>query len=245
MDTYPKKLNKCPLVEAVFEIRFDSTVPEDAVFGIVYQSLKPIVNTTKPPITLPIVNLPSEIRRSDPNLRFQPHYQIKLDNWTISVGPKTLLFSNRSPYDGWDDYKKFIIKALEFIIPSGIISKVIRTGLRYINVIDGNLFKNTKIDFQIVETKLEAEETAIHTTMKVNNGYYINLQLNNNVLMSIDKDPVKRASVIDIDVAKDQILNLDTFKRNIDEILEESHSIERERFFSLLTEDFLTFLKSE
>jgi uncharacterized protein (TIGR04255 family) len=81
--------------------------------------------------------------------------------------------------------------------------------------------------------------------MKVNNGYYINLQLNNNVLMSIDKDPVKRASVIDIDVAKDQILNLDTFKRNIDEILEESHSIERERFFSLLTEDFLTSLKSE
>jgi len=209
MDQYPKKLNRCPLVEAIFEIRFNTMIPEDAVFGIVYQSLGKIINK-KPPVALPIVNLPSEVRRQDPNLKFQPHYQIKLNNWTISVGPKTLLFSNRSPYVGWDEYKRFIIEALRLITLSGIIDQVVRTGLRYINVFDGYLFKNTKLKLEVIDGELTTEETAIHTCLKSYDGYHINLQLNNNVYISINNQPPKLASLIDIDVSKEQVLNLDT-----------------------------------
>jgi uncharacterized protein (TIGR04255 family) len=244
MDQYPKKLNKCPLVEAIFEIRFNTLIPEDAVFGIVYQSLGKIINKNVP-VALPIVNLPSEIRRQDPNLKFQPHYQINLNNWTISVGPKTLLFSNRSPYVGWEEYKRFIINALDLIATSGVINQVIRTGLRYINVFEGYLFKNTKLKLEITDGELVAEETTIHTSLKSNDGYYINLQLNNNVNIRINNQSPKRASLIDLDVSKEQVLNLDTFKHSIDAVLEDSHNIERDRFFNLLTDEFLRLLEPE
>jgi hypothetical protein len=36
----PVSISPCPIVESVTEVRFETTVPEDAVFGLVYQALK-------------------------------------------------------------------------------------------------------------------------------------------------------------------------------------------------------------
>ena len=32
----PEKINPCPILEAIVEIRFDSKVPHEAIFGIIY-----------------------------------------------------------------------------------------------------------------------------------------------------------------------------------------------------------------
>jgi len=36
----PKSIETCPIIEAIFEIRFESTVPGDAIFGIIYNEFK-------------------------------------------------------------------------------------------------------------------------------------------------------------------------------------------------------------
>ena len=36
----PVTISPCPIVEAVAEVRFETLVPEDAIFGLVYQTLK-------------------------------------------------------------------------------------------------------------------------------------------------------------------------------------------------------------
>jgi hypothetical protein len=36
----PEKIENCPIVEAVFEIRYSSKYPEDAIFGVLYAAVK-------------------------------------------------------------------------------------------------------------------------------------------------------------------------------------------------------------
>jgi uncharacterized protein (TIGR04255 family) len=66
----PKKISPCPIVEAIIEIRFDASLPGDAIFGIIYNMLKDeYTNLEK----LPILELPDAIRTTDPNLMYSPH----------------------------------------------------------------------------------------------------------------------------------------------------------------------------
>jgi len=55
----PKKIDPCPIVEAIVEIRFDSNLPGDAIFGVIYNQFK----EDYPKFTkLPILQLPEAIR---------------------------------------------------------------------------------------------------------------------------------------------------------------------------------------
>ncbi|MFA6844331.1 MAG: TIGR04255 family protein [Sphaerochaetaceae bacterium] len=242
MAQLPKKLSKCPLVEATFEIRFVSSLPDDAVFGIVYQALKPIVKDARP-ITLPVCKIPVEVRNNDSNLQLQPHYQFNINDWMIAVGPQAFVFSNRLRYVGWEEYKEFILSALDLILKADIIKQIKRTGLRYINVINKPLFQGTRVKVRIADDFLDSEETIIHTTMKTSDEYYVGLQLNNNVQIKIGNQVPQCSSLIDIDVFQMQVLNSDVFQKRISDIMEESHRIEKIKFFNLLDAGFLDTLE--
>jgi len=40
MDRLPVSINPCPIAEAIFEVRFETTYPGDAIFGIIYNPFK-------------------------------------------------------------------------------------------------------------------------------------------------------------------------------------------------------------
>jgi uncharacterized protein (TIGR04255 family) len=66
----PKKISPCPITEAIVELRFESDIPNDAVFGIVYQDFK----TDYPVLEdLPILQLPESIRKQDKALHYKPY----------------------------------------------------------------------------------------------------------------------------------------------------------------------------
>ena len=67
----PKKITPCPIIESVVEIRFDSAIPAEAIFGVVYNAFNDIFPNK--PINLPILQIPEQIRNSDPNLQYKPH----------------------------------------------------------------------------------------------------------------------------------------------------------------------------
>ena len=197
------------------------------------------------PNALLITNLPIEVRNVDNNLLYQPYYRVQIDNWIISIGPRTLVFSNKRPYIGWKSYKGFVIKTLDMIVDAGIIKQVTRVGLRYVNVINRSLFNDTRIKVQVDDDVLTDEETTLHTTMKDPNGFFIGLHLNNNVMVSVNNEKARCSSLIDIDVFHHQEYNADTFKKFLEGVLEESHTIEKERFFKLLIPELLAALGPE
>lgn len=192
----PKKISPCPILEANIEVRFDSGMPSEAVFGIVYNQFK---NEFKNLEKLPILQIPEEIRSQDPTLKFQACYRLKSGNSIISIGPKVISFSCVNEYIGWETFSSKVIEIFSKVKESGIIDKPLRVGLRYINFFEGNILDRINLSAKIEESSLQSNNTYIKTEFTRNN-FTIVLQVANkaNVLV---KEKQKVGSIIDIDTS--------------------------------------------
>ena len=239
MHKLPNKIEKCPIKEAIFEIRFFSTYPADAIFGVLYTKIKNFF--TESPVSLPILQLPEAVRMNDPNLRYQPYYKLSIDNITLNIGPKVLSFVNSSPYSGWSKWSTFFYDILEQVIKTDVLNKIERFGLRYINLFPNeNIFGNVKLEIKLIDTLLSKESTNLRTEIHDDEFVKI-LQVGNAVNFIIDGDTIN-GSVIDIDClynVGDKLDSLEEYRK----IIEKAHIKEKELFFSLLTESFLEKLK--
>lgn len=236
----PKQINPCPINQAVVEIRFDSPLPPDAIFGVVFNKLK---DSYKDEGGLPILQIPAAVRNQDPNLLFQPHYKLVKDHYILQVGPKVIsLGIIDQNYTTWERYYSEIQEVFEKVNEIGFISEVMRVGLRYINLFIDDIWENININVKIINDEIHSDEIFVRTLLD-KGEYKVNLQTGNQLKLEDDKQIVGRASVIDIDTFI-QDKKIDFFE-NMNSILEKSHSIEKEIFFGLLKDDFLKSLNPE
>ncbi|MDZ7758957.1 MAG: TIGR04255 family protein [Desulfovermiculus sp.] len=66
----PKRIDPCPIVEALYEIRFEPNYPSDAIFGLIYKAMKQEFDSFE---KLPILELPETIRSTDDVLEYKPY----------------------------------------------------------------------------------------------------------------------------------------------------------------------------
>ncbi len=242
MSKFPVCIAPCPIHEAVFEVRFSSIFPSEAVFGIIYQAIsKHFADAT--PIQLPILQLPEAVRQADPNLIFQPLHRLQKKNLSISIGPRVITFSNQAPYIGWEKWKAHILQVLDDLVKAGVCHNFDRAGLRYVNLIQQQLFDVTNVEINLFDEALASQSTTLRTEIK-RDVESIVLQLSNNVNINTNNNTFI-GSAIDIDVLS--VLNLDNqaFGKNIQEILESSHNREKELFFNLLKSEYLSTLSPQ
>jgi len=238
MNKYPIILGKCPIVETIFEVKFTPICPDEVVFGVLFQAISPVLKGCNL-VPLPILQIPNEIRKNDPNLNNQPHYHLIKDNLVVGIGPRTLFFSNREPYKGWSEYKRYVVQIIEAAAQVTVISSVNQTGLRYINVINSPLFSVSNLVVSMNSEPLTPETTAsIHTEIKKGDKVVV-LQLNNSIGISLNNKPVRTVSMIDIGIICNQVMSVDIFAKKLDSILEESHDLEKRTFYDLLTESYI------
>jgi len=57
----PLRIYPCPIQQAVFEVRFKSEHPADAVFGMVYSAVKDLFLSAAPKV-LPVMQIPETVR---------------------------------------------------------------------------------------------------------------------------------------------------------------------------------------
>jgi uncharacterized protein (TIGR04255 family) len=230
----PKTISPCPIKEAVAEFRFDSDVPPDAVFGIAYQSLKKDFSDVK---QFPIASLPQSIRLSDPNFIFQPHFRLENETSVVSLGPKVISVGIRGDYPGWETFSQRIRGTFAQFNESGITTKPLRLGLRFISFFPYNIFSHLQLKITLDNEALEGEETHFKTVLA---------KPSHKTLLQIGKgfalvgNPNQPGSVIDIDSFTTEITGgvipaLETF-------LTEAHQTEKELFFRLLKPEFLASL---
>ena len=84
----PIKINPCPIVDCVVELRFKISIEPAAVFGIVYNAFKSDYPTVE---KMPVLNLPEEIRLNDPNLIYQPWYRLRNGGFLLRHWCKTII----------------------------------------------------------------------------------------------------------------------------------------------------------
>jgi uncharacterized protein (TIGR04255 family) len=233
MDKLPLSINPCPIIEAIFEIRFESSFPGDAIFGIVFNQFKDEFQDVE---QLPILQLPAAIRAQDPKLKFTPHYKIKKDNFIIQIGPNVFSLANIKEYCGWEIFSKKIYDTYKKLSALNLIQKQLRTALRYINMLpDINIFEKTNLGIQINDEKLGENQINLTTEIPYEHGSS-NLKLINFAEAIFEKQPIK-GSIVDIDTH----VQHDKFE-NFQEAVEFAHTAEKKLFFRLLEKEFLKTL---
>lgn len=236
----PKKIENCPIIEAVFEIRYSSESPVDAIFGILYASIKDFF--TEKPVSLPILQLPESVREQDPNLKYHAYHKLVNGNFVLDIGPRVLTFRNIPPYEGWTQWSKFFYSVLGSIEQTKVLDIIERIGLRYVNLFNGNIFNKVKVDVNIDNKTITDASTNIKTEI-LDEKFIKILQVGNSVNMVKDGKMIN-GSIIDIDCLYNVSGSLNFFD-NYHEIIEDAHNKEKELFFSLLEDSFLQELKPQ
>ncbi len=238
--TFPKNITPSPLKEAAVEIRFDSSLPADAVFGVVYSSLMETYTGVE---NLPILQLPETIRNRDENLIFQPHHKLKREKFVAQIGPRVFSLSMIPPLTSWSEFLPELVTVFDKIGKARFISNVTRLGLRYINHFEGAILGKLNLELSIMGNSIEEGELYIRNTFP-HGDFSVLLQIVNftELREKIGND-VKKYSAIDTDVSVSGN-NLDFFS-NIESLLNNAHMVQKETFFGLLKDDFLQTMKPE
>jgi uncharacterized protein (TIGR04255 family) len=234
----PKRIEPCPIKEAVVEIRFKARLPGEAVFGVIYNTLK---DRYKELEKLPILQLPEAVRMNDPGLVFQPHYRLKNEGFLVQIGPETLSVVATEPYPGWprflDEINYVFTKAREL----EIVDKVTRFGMRYVDFFDLDLFENIKLHVLWDEQKVITKSMLLRLVFD-KGRFRSTLQIANDATLKAKGKELK-GSALDLDTYLEE--EIKDFFPQVDSILDKAHQIEKELFYELLRPEFLATLNPE
>lgn len=233
----PKRLSSYePCKEATVELRFTSNIPSEAILGFVFQKLQ---DRYGPPKSLPIMQLPQNIRESDPNLKFAPYYIMENDSFQINIGPKVIAIINRAPYIGWQNYYSEIENVLTALASIPLFKTISRLGVRYINFFDQSFDmtdpRNINIHWES-PFKNDSSNTSYSTLVDLKDfTSLLRLQSNSTVLLN---NKQHNGTILDIDTYKN-FPNTGYDNEIFQELIQQAHLVEKEIFFTLLTPKFI------
>lgn len=162
MNKIPIRLNKEPLIEAIWQAQFepkDGLPVGDLLPGILYTALK-VDHPNLQLHRLPTADIPAPVAQIDPNLRFSAKYRMEEPGspFLFQVGDRILTMNCRKPYAGWSAFKERIRKLIEVIASTGLVPTPVRHSLRYIDLLCLDPAPNLKalqVNFQIGQWSLE------------------------------------------------------------------------------------------
>ncbi|NOQ30355.1 MAG: TIGR04255 family protein [Helicobacteraceae bacterium] len=240
MQKIPIKLEPTPIVSAVVEIKFISSVPGEAVFGIIYPLLSKEYKKFK---KLPVLQIPNDIRDRDPSLIFAPHYEFydESKSLKILVGPKVIAIAfhktEHNEYPGWTEYiEEEILGIYSKIFESALIDRVTRFAIRYTDFFGSNIFENTEYKVSSKEEEnLGLNEKIQFSRNFQESGFYHNIVISNNSAFKVNNKQLK-GSIVDIDTYMESVEN---FEDDYKKILNECHLLNKNKFFNILKEEYV------
>jgi uncharacterized protein (TIGR04255 family) len=231
----PKKLNPDAIVEALLEVRFKTSILAELVSGRLSDS--PAWKGLAPQ-RLVAADVPEVIRRTDPNLLYQPTVELRQSDGQriIRIGPQVLSYHRLAPYVGWQNFRKELFETIGELFARIGDARVTRLGLRYINALSRNhgIARISDLDMTVTVDSAPLTERInlnfmtiagenIATTVRIASPDFVQGKL-----------PEGSAVIVDIDVFTKE--GVDTAERaTVQEWTERAHTEAKHAFFSLLT----------
>ncbi len=139
MNKIPTRLNKEPLIEAIWQAQFepkDGLPVGDLLPGILYSALK-VDHPNLQLHRLPTADIPAPVAQIDPSLRFSAKYRMEEPGspFLFQVGDRIVTMNCRKPYAGWSAFKERMLKLINVIESSGLVPTPRRHSLRYIDLL--------------------------------------------------------------------------------------------------------------
>lgn len=238
LDRLPAKIDPCPIVEAVFEIRFTTTKPWMELPG----ALAARIDERYPDREeLPLGKIPEELRKQLPGSAHLPLYQFLSDQFRIHLGPQMIgLCVAPGRYPGWSAVSKELTWFLERVRKAGFMEEGARLGVRYSDFFEADIFDHIDLSIAISSQgkPLGDSERQLITVFQ-EGAMNIRLMLANNAVMGNAHGP-RQGSVLDVDVAFGA-LDFD-LNDNVMQRFSEAHEAIKKLFFGLITEPFLQSL---
>lgn len=234
----PSKITPCPIHEAILEIRYESTPPREAIFGLIYEAFRADFPKHE---KQPVLQIPEPIREADPNLRYLPEFKLEANDFLLLVGPRTFALAVSGEYCGWRVFSTRVSEVLGRLDKLGFIQSVSRLGLRYINVFAFDIFEKSTLQIMHGLSPLESKGSQVTAQIPAP-PYEHTLRMANKIEVKQGSNVIGE-SIIDIDTAV--IGHLSGFFQERDELIEAAHQEEKKLFFSLLTEEFLASLEPQ
>lgn len=232
----PSKIDSCPIVDALLEVRFTTQIPPNAVYGVIYNALKDNYPKTA---DLPILQIPEPIRKVDANFRFKPLYKAHNARYVLQIGPDVITISSYPEYVGWSEYSREIIRLLGIIRDLDFVKSVLRVGYHVVNFFEEDIFPKTKLSISIGGKQIEYTNTIFKTTKDDSAANFRTvMQVSNEA-----KYNNKSGSIIDIDSFT--MRGFPIFSDVTGDLINSLHIAEKKAFYTLLSDDYVKTLSPE
>lgn len=226
MNNLPIKLEHDSIVDAIIEVRFETNLNPNVVFAYIYGKVREKFNGKV--LSLPISQMPPDIIRQDPALKFKPLYRIEGETCSLQVGAQMIALSSKIPYIGWNDFSTMFYEIVNLCFE--YFNKITRLGLRYINFFEGDISNKININFNLSD-KYKPSKLNIQTEVLVD-GIPNTVQYTPNAVWES-----KNGAVIDIDTFK--LYSAPLGLKDLLSDIELVHQCEKRVFISLLKDELI------
>jgi uncharacterized protein (TIGR04255 family) len=235
-DRLPVKIDPCPIAEAILEIRFVTSESWATLPGLSFARIRDRYPEQK---TLPLAQLPEEMRRRESAFTYQPLIQfLGRGDFLIQFGPRVVsLVTKSKEYPGWPALEEEITWLVSELQRTGFVSEGERLGVRYINFFTFDIFEKLQLEVCAGKKRLAGELSV--TSVLSHRPFTSRLLVANSAIVGTGED-ARRGSVLDLDVWLGPT-DFDLFENGLAKF-DEAHRFEKQVFFGLLKPDFLTTL---
>jgi len=243
----PTKLKKEPLVDAIFEIRFSSSVPASSVLpGVLFSN---VPDKERKIERLPTADIPTQIRDTDPNLRFHPLLRLHWGQFLILIGDASLGIACKMPYVGWVAFKKQIIEVVNLVLQTGIINTLDRYAIKYVDVIDGEglseQISRLNMNLKIGNHSLTSESFNVRIEIQRDDFTHVVQVAAPTSVITFDGQ-TRQGVLTDIDTIRNYSTNdFDVLFNKLPEYLEEIHTNNKKMFFECLKPETVNYLEPD
>lgn len=232
----PIKLERDPIIEALFEIKFQASVSQVSTLlpGFIYPELG---EGFESPERLLGFDIPPAIIQAQPDLKYQPSFRIKGKSFFILIGDSSLIISCQRPYVGWDSFKAIILKLLKKLEQTKLIKHVERYSVKYINLMReddrAKQFRLLKFKAMLGDYDISEHQVVFQTEI-IEDGLHNLVEIRSGALATFEDGKSESGLMLSVDVIS---FNVENFWSATEDSLEKIHNKEKALFYGLLTDE--------
>jgi len=246
--TIPKKINPDPVRDSIVEVRYESELPHEVLIGKFYEALKDqyhyVSRSTNPNI---------EHKQGDHQNLINVNLSNKglfYNDWIkLELEPNKIVFnynaSKSTEYIGWQKFFPQIHEILNTVFQLEEIEEITRIGVRYTSEFTGaDIVPNLNTDFQPKITLPPIKSLTFRANFE-DEDFNFTIMVSNELSKKNDAGEDQTVSLMDIDV---YYLNKEALNESFESlvgIVDSAHTKQKDLFFNLITQDFLTTLNPE
>lgn len=242
MQKLPKKLQKNPLIDVVFELRFKTNVPAQHILpGIFISKLE----------NASFLKTENNENSAENEIGSQFSNMIKIDwgDFILAVGEKRVGITCKMPYPGWALFKDAISQILTILKEIDFELLLERFSLKYVDLINDEICEkrsetiNAKIRIGNHEVAEEKFQIRLESPEQ---GYIKTVQIISHAIATSLVSPEKkslRGIIIEVDTIRiEKPAKKIAFEEIIDRV-DEIHNINKEAFFNCISASALEKLE--